>query len=55
MSSTTAAVGLGKCFLNFFVCWHSKKAKEISWHNSHRNLFMLIAGSITNNSEEDDD
>ena len=43
------------CFLNFFVCWHSKRAKQILRQNSHMNLFILIDSSITNDSEKDND
>ena len=46
---------LGRCFPNFSVCWHSKKAKQISLHNGHMNLFMLIGGSITGDREKGDD
>ena len=42
-------------FPNFFVCWHCKKAKQISRHTSHMNLFILIAKSITDDSEKGND
>ena len=37
------------------VCGHSKNAKQISRHNSHMNLFILIASSITGDSDKSDD
>ena len=42
-------------FLKFFLCWLSKNAKPISRHNSHMDLFILIASSITSDSERGDD
>ena len=46
---------LKQCFPNFFICWHSKIATQILRHYSHMNLFMLIARSITGDSEKGDD
>ena len=46
---------IDQCFPNFFVCWHIKKAKHISRHYSCMNLFILIASSITGDSEKGDD
>ena len=42
-------------FPKLFVCWHSKKVKQISQHNSQMNQFMLIASSIARDSEKGDD
>ena len=43
------------CFPNSFVCCHSKKAKQFSRHNSHMNLFMLIASRVTGDSKKGND
>ena len=42
---------LQQCFPNFFVGRHSKNGKHHTPHNGHMNLFMLIASSITGDSE----
>ena len=44
-----------QCFPNFFVCWHRIKAKQISLHTSHINLFKFIASSIACDSKKGDD
>ena len=41
-------------FPNLFVCWHSKRAKQILRYHSHMNLFILIASIITDDSKKGD-
>ena len=50
-----AKYSLDQHFRNFVVCWHSKKAKQISRYNSHTNVLILHASSITDHSKKSDD
>ena len=52
---SVSGIPIKQCFPSFIVCWHSKKDKQISRHNSRMNLFILFASSITGDSEKDDD
>ena len=45
---------LFQCFPNFFVFWHSKKAKQIFRRNCHMNPLILIVNCITCDSEKGD-
>ena len=53
--SLQPAMNLSLCFLKFFVCWHSKKAKQIWRPTNLTNLSVLAASSITGNSEKGGD
>ena len=45
-----AWIHIHQWFPTIFVCWHSKKAKQIFQHNSHINQFIWIASSIASDS-----